>query len=100
MTPGKSLVYHFNDAGNAISVNDGIGYGCFAGYNASLPLNHPEFVSRMQRSVDNYLRNHRFKTAGSGRPTGLSGNVLRVYGKDATEKLYTQTFISSGGEGD
>ena len=55
LTEGKSLVYHFKDAGNAISVNDGIGYGCFAGYNASLPLNHPEFVSRMQRSVDNDL---------------------------------------------
>ncbi len=42
LTPGKSLVYHFNDAGNAISVNDGIVYGCFAGYNTSLPLNQPD----------------------------------------------------------
>ena len=57
---GKSLFYHFNDAGNLVSVNDELGYGCFAGYSSGAPLNHPDFVSKMQRAVSNYLRNHHF----------------------------------------
>ncbi|MBR4537363.1 MAG: carbohydrate binding domain-containing protein, partial [Clostridia bacterium] len=60
LTEGKTLVYHFNDAGNVVSVNDGLGYGCFAGYSASMPLNHPEYTSKMQRAVNNYLKNHNF----------------------------------------
>ena len=62
---GKSLIYHFNDAGNVVSVNDGLGYGCFAGYSASMPLNHPEYTSKMQRAVNNYLKNHNFLTVNS-----------------------------------
>lgn len=59
---GKSLHYHFNDAGNLVSINDGLGYGCFAGYSDDVPTNHPSFVSKMQRSVNNYLKNHHFLT--------------------------------------
>ena len=59
---GKSLYYHFNDAGNLVSINDGLGYGCFAGYSDDVPTNHPSFVSKMQRSVNNYLKNHHFLT--------------------------------------
>ena len=65
LTAGKTLVYHFNDAGNVVSVNDGLGYGCFAGYSSSMPLNHPEYTSKMQRAVNNYLKNHHFLTVNS-----------------------------------
>ena len=44
---GKSLYYHFNDAGNLVSINDGLGYGCFAGYSDDVPTNHPSFVSKI-----------------------------------------------------
>ena len=65
LTAGKTLIYHFNDAGNVVSVNDGLGYGCFAGYSSSIPLNHPQYISRMQRAVNNYLKNHHFLTVNS-----------------------------------
>ena len=48
---GKKLFYHFNDYGNCISVNDQLGYACFAKYTDSNPINHPETISKMQRSV-------------------------------------------------
>ncbi len=60
---GKKLTYHFNDYGNVVSVNDELGYASFASYSASQPVNHPEKVSRMQRSVINLLRNHDFRTS-------------------------------------
>ena len=60
MKEGKSIFYHFNDAGNLVSVNDELGYGCFAGYSDDLPANHPAFVSKMQKAVNNYLENHHF----------------------------------------
>ena len=56
---GKSLHYHFNDAGNMVSVNDDLGYGYFAEYGSGI-ANHPDFTSKMQRSVSNYLKNHHF----------------------------------------
>jgi hypothetical protein len=46
---GKKLFYHFNDYGNCISVNDQLGYACFAKYTDSNPINHPETISKMQR---------------------------------------------------
>lgn len=58
---GKKLYYHFNDYGNVVSVNDGLGYACFAKYEDSLPVNHPEVVSKMQRVVCNYIKNHSFE---------------------------------------
>ena len=60
LTTGKALIYHFNDAGAVVSVNDELGYGSFAGYSPELPLNHPEYISKMQRCVDNRLLNHCF----------------------------------------
>jgi hypothetical protein len=57
LTEGKTLEYHFNDAGNTESVNDGLDYGCFTGYSASMLLNRPEYTSKMQRAVNNYLVN-------------------------------------------
>ena len=65
LTSGKSLYYHFNDAGNLVSVNDDLGYGYFAGYSDNAPANHPDYTSKLQRSVNNYLINHHFITANS-----------------------------------
>ena len=59
---GKKLFYHFNDNGNVVSVNDELGYGCFARYTENMPTNHPEVLSRLQRSVVNLLKNHSFET--------------------------------------
>ena len=65
LVDGKKLHYYFNDAGNMISVSDELGYGCFSGYSSEMPVNHPEYVSQMQKAVTNYLKNHRFLTADS-----------------------------------
>ena len=87
LTEGKALVYHFNDAGNVISVNDGLGYGCFAGYSSSMPLNHPEYVSRMQRVVNNYLRNHNFLTVNTEWTTA-NLNGATGSGSYASDQIY------------
>ena len=60
---GKKLFYHFNDYGNCISVNDQLGYAAFAKYSDSNPVNHPETISKMQRSVVNLLKNHNFESS-------------------------------------
>ena len=66
LVEGKSLHYHFNDAGNLVSVNDELGYGRFLGYDdTAAPLNHPTFVSKMQRAVTNHLKNHHFITVNN-----------------------------------
>ena len=80
---GKKLFYHFNDYGNCISVNDQLGYACFAQYSDAYPVNHPETISKMQRAVVNLLKNHNFEATGDwtlGNST--SGNSL-AYATDA-----------------
>ncbi len=80
---GKKLFYHFNDYGNCVSVNDQLGYACFAQYSDAYPVNHPETISKMQRSVVNLLKNHNFEATGDwtlGNST--SGNSL-AYATDA-----------------
>ena len=57
---GKTLRYHFNDNGNQISIDDGLGYAVYTEYdqsgeNSSTPINHATTRSRMQRSVKNLL---------------------------------------------
>ncbi len=72
---GKKIRYHFNDSGNLISVSDELGYGAAASYSPAGPLNKPEALSRLQRSVINLLRDPTFRTnsvwiAGSAGGTG------------------------------
>ena len=62
---GKRLFYHFNDYGNAVSVNDELGFGAFAEYSDDFPVNHPESLSKLQRIVSNLVRNHNFVSTGS-----------------------------------
>ncbi|MBQ8618545.1 MAG: hypothetical protein IJ418_13700, partial [Clostridia bacterium] len=52
--------YHFNDNGNQISIDDGLGYAVYTEYdqsddNANTPINHATTRSRMQRTVKNLL---------------------------------------------
>lgn len=80
---GKKLFYHFNDYGNCISVNDQLGYAAFAKYSNSNPVNHPEAISKMQRSVVNLLKNHNFETSSDwSLGNSTSGNSL-AYTTDA-----------------
>ena len=52
---GKKIRYHFNDTGNLVALTDELGYGAFSKYTTSGPLNKPEAVSRLQRSVMNLI---------------------------------------------
>lgn len=80
---GKKLFYHFNDYGNCISVNDQLGYACFAKYTDSNPINHPETISKMQRSVVNFLNGHNMQTAGIWTNESLDGTGTYSYATDA-----------------
>lgn len=74
---GKKLYYHFNDYGNVVSVNDELGYACFAKYSDSLPINHPEVVSKMQRVVCNLFKNHNFESSSDwSLNNATSGNSI------------------------
>ena len=59
----KTLRYHFNDNGNQISIDDGLGYAVYTEYdqsddNTNTPINHATTRSRMQRAVKNMLLDH------------------------------------------
>lgn len=71
---GKRLIYQFNDWGNVVSVRDELGYASYANYNAMLPDNHPELVSKLQRSVPNLFVNHSF-ASDSGWGTNSNGGT-------------------------
>lgn len=60
---GKSVRYHFNDSGNLIALTDDLGYGAFSEYTSSSPLNKPEALSKLQRSVVNLIRDPLFANA-------------------------------------
>ena len=57
---GKKIRYHFNDSGNLVALTDELGYGAFSKYTTSGPLNKPEAVSRLQRSVISLIRDPLF----------------------------------------
>ena len=80
---GKKLFYHFNDYGNCVSVNDQLGYACFAKYSDAYPVNHPETISKMQRSVVNFLAGHNMEASGSWTNANISGSGTYSYATDA-----------------
>lgn len=80
---GKSLFYHFNDYGNLVSVNDQLGYACFAKYSDELPVNHPQVASKMQRSVVNLLKGHNMESSGSWTNANIGGTGTYSYATDA-----------------
>ena len=83
LSDGKKLFYHFNDYGNVVSVNDQLGYACFAKYSDELPVNHPEVASKMQRSVVNLLKGHNMEATGSWTNANSSGTGTYSYATDA-----------------
>ena len=97
LVDGKKLFYHFNDNGNVVSVNDELGYGCFAKYTDDMPTNHPEVLSRMQRSVVNLLKNHNFETSTNwtnqtwNGATGSYANSTAYYYMGAKSLAMTRT---------
>ena len=97
LVEGKKLFYHFNDNGNVVSVNDELGYGCFAQYTDNMPTNHPEILSRMQRSVVNLLKNHNLETATNwtnqtlASATGSYANATTYYYMGAKSLAMTRT---------
>ena len=58
---GKRMIYQFNDFGNVVSVRDELGYASYSKFSEALLPNHPEQVSKLQRSVINLLPNHDFE---------------------------------------
>ena len=97
LVEGKKLFYHFNDNGNVVSVNDELGYGCFAKYTDDMPTNHPEVLSRLQRSVVNLLKNHNLETATNwtnqtwNSATGSYANSTAYYYMGAKSLAMTRT---------
>lgn len=61
---GKRMIYQFNDFGNVVSVRDELGYASYSKFSEELLPNHPEQVSKLQRSVINLLPNHDFELDG------------------------------------
>lgn len=61
---GKDLIYQFNDFGNVVCVRDDLGYASYSKFSEELLPNHPEQVSKLQRSVINLLPNHDFELDG------------------------------------
>ena len=57
---GKRLIYQFNDYGNVVSVRDDLGFASYSKFSDQLLPNHPEQVSKLQRSVINLLPYHSF----------------------------------------
>lgn len=70
----KSLLYQFNDFGNVVCVRDELGYASYSKYSTALLPNHPEQVSKLQRSVINLLPDHDFETGGYW-STALNGGT-------------------------
>lgn len=60
----KHLYYQFNDFGNLVCVRDDLGYASYSKFSEELLPNHPEQVSKLQRSVINLLPNHDFELDG------------------------------------
>ncbi len=58
---GKRLLYQFNDFGNLTCVRDELGYASYSKFSDELMPNHPEQISKLQRSVMNLLPNHSFE---------------------------------------
>ena len=79
---GKTLRYHFNDNGNQISIDDGLGYAVYTEYdqsddNANTPINHATTRSRMQRAVKNLLLDHMIEEGSSVWETSSTGTFTR-----------------------
>ncbi len=98
----NSLRYHFNDNGNCTSVDDGLGYAVFAEYdqsgeNANAPINHPTSSSRIQRVVNNLLKDGLLcKTSGSAWTKYGTGTVTQAINGSGFGR-YQRKFTAANG---
>ena len=79
---GKDLFYQFNDFGNLVCVRDELGYASYSKFSDALLPNHPEQISKLQRSVINLLPNHDFETDGYWGTVSYGGTGTYTYSTD------------------
>ena len=79
---GKRMIYQFNDFGNVVSVRDELGYASYSKFSEALLPNHPEQVSKLQRSVINLLPNHDFESDGYWSTVSYGGTGTYAYSTD------------------
>ncbi|MDO5378070.1 MAG: DNRLRE domain-containing protein [Clostridia bacterium] len=79
---GKDLFYQFNDFGNVVCVRDELGYASYSKFSDALLPNHPEQVSKLQRSVVNLLPNHDFESDGYWGTVSYGGTGTYAYSAD------------------
>ena len=82
----KKLMYQFNDNGNVVCVRDELGYASYSKFSEGLLPNHPEQISKLQRSVINLLPNHNFELDGYW-TTGTNDGGEGTFEYDTTQRL-------------
>ena len=100
---GNSLRYHFNDNGNCISVDDGLGYAVYANYdrsgnNANAPINHPTTTSRIQRAVNNLLTDGLMLRGSSAWVKIGTGTIENSVASGHFGRGYKKLTVSNGNE--
>ena len=82
---GKKIRYHFNDSGNLVSISDELGYGAASTYTVTGPLNKPNAISKLQRSVINLVRDPLFAQDSTWTQGANGGTGTFAY--DTTDKF-------------
>ena len=100
---GKTLRYHFNDNGNQISIDDGLGYAVYTEYdqsddNANTPINHATTRSRMQRAVKNMLLDHMMDANSSVWEKSSTGTFTRDQANTQWGPVSYKILVPTGSE--
>ena len=100
---GKTLRYHFNDNGNQISIDDGLGYAVYTEYdqsddNANTPINHATTRSHMQRAVKNLLLDHMMDANSSVWEKSSTGTFTRDQANTQWGPVSYKILVPTGGE--
>lgn len=99
----KTLRYHFNDNGNQISIDDGLGYAVYTEYdqsddNANTPINHATTRSRMQRAVKNMLLDHMMDANSSVWEKSSTGTFTRDQANTQWGPVSYKILVPTGSE--
>ena len=100
---GKTLRYHFNDNGNQISIDDGLGHAVYTEYdqsgdNANIPINHATTRSRMQRAVKNLLLDPMIEENSSVWEKSSAGTFTRDQTTNQWGLVSYKVKVPAGGE--
>lgn len=100
---GKTLRYHFNDNGNQVSIDDGLGYAVYTEYdqsgdNANTPINHATTRSRMQRAVKNLLLDHMMDAGSSVWEKSSTGTFTRDQANTQWGPVSYKILVPTGSE--